>query len=184
MAINIVVKNLLTLPRISSLAKYWCNFCWWLESFRLSDNQKQERLKQLLRSFPYWSRGHLLLAQLSIKLHDIASAYASAQAVLVLERGGTSWHQAHGILGECYLAKSDSRRAISSIETALGGDLGENEKLAFKENLAAAYLLDENHGKVLELINAIPVDKLSASGVALLRFVREKNMYERSSKGK
>jgi len=146
-----------------------------LELSQLKSDQLQTQLSELirreLRKNPTWIRGHLELAELSLQLNDVATAYASAHAVLQLASSGKNFGQAKYVLARAFLRRADAAQALPLFLEA-NAYLGEN--LLFKEDLAACYMANEDFAGAYSILSGLPDDKLSSASKAALQFVKSK----------
>ncbi len=130
------------------------------------------RLREILRRFPFWLRGHLDLAHLALANGDVATAYASAQAARSLASPDSrEMAQAFHLIAQAFLARGDINGALLHLERARP-HLGEEPR--YKEDLAAVLMLKGDHAEVVRLLESIDADKLSAQGSAALEFARAK----------
>jgi tetratricopeptide (TPR) repeat protein len=113
-------------------------------------------IRKQLRSFPYWLRGHLSLADLSLRSNDIQTAYLSSYAVLTINS-----HDIRALyyLGKCYLRKNCYEKAVHLFESALKQN-AVNEQASLKyliqEELAASYIPLERFQEAKDLLKCIP----------------------------
>ena len=133
-------------------------------------NHESDWLKSELRKVPYWARGHLLVGERSLAQEDIATAYASAQAVLQLKQSKLT-RSGKLLLSRCYLKRGafeQAKEILEELHTLYPADYEINEELA------ACYLPLSNHAKVVELLASIPEAKLSQPAKSALYFSRQK----------
>lgn len=129
-------------------------------------------VRRCLQRRPYWKRGHLTLARLSLQLDEVATAYASAQAALKLNLSGRSSYEAHLVLGRACLRRGEWSRAIHILER-LGASSPPDA--AVTEDLAAAYLGAGSYARAAEILSHLPRAQLSAEGLAALSFARARS---------
>ena len=141
-------------------------------------------LSQRLRKHPAWARGHELLSRAALKVQDYQLAYSSAQALLKLsKRGdGLSIATGHLLLGQCYLKQGQSsyassafmlaQKAISAAPSSKQRHTLENE---IREDLAAAYILEERYPAALAELKLIPEDELTPEAASALAFLKQKS---------
>jgi Flp pilus assembly protein TadD len=143
-------------------------------SLKAPENQEHHaetnaHLRSLLRRFPYWAAGHKRLAELSFAKNDIATAYASAQALRTLA-GGDSEHtgQAHLFLGRAFLTHGDWQSSLQHLERA--GELLPHNPRVWEER-AAAHMAGENYAEAYQILSTVPSSYLTAEGKAALEFL-------------
>lgn len=121
---------------------------------------------------PYWRRGHLKLAQLSMDNKQIETAYASALAVLELtnDKGADAW-PAKVVLSECYLKRGMFQKAKDSLDALLRIN---SSDIKAKESLAAAELGLENFNAAKKILESIPDAKRSAAGTEALSYIKRR----------
>ena len=137
--------------------------------------ERQRWLREQLRRFPFWARGHLELGSAALQDDDVATAYASAVAALKLAPGGHGAVRASAVLGRAYLRRGEGERAVEMFERCVPhapGDVG------LREDLAAAYLLVGNAVAALEALEAIPLERRSAEALAALAYARKQTQTE------
>lgn len=148
----------------------------WNAANRLSSglalDRKEASARALLRRFPFWARGHLALAEIALEIENIALAYSSALSYQLLQGGdpGRS-REALAILGQCFLKRGDSQRALEHLLHAQALGL-RSPRIA--EDIAAAHLLRGAYSEAHEILSQIPASKISAAGKAALHFTRSK----------
>jgi len=151
-------------------------FFWWLgaKGRPLELPEREKSLRSLLRRFPYWLEGHRELALLSLKRDNVALAYSSAVIYEMLCRDIPKYRR-EGllILGQCFLKRGDSHRAIRYFEEARSLGLT-TPQLA--EEIAAAHILRGSYQEALDSLLLIPSQSLSPEGKAALSFVRSKQL--------
>lgn len=129
-----------------------------------------DRLRAILRRYPYWQLGHLELARVSLAVGDIPTTYASAQAARLLAKPGSPrMARALHLLGQCFLARGDHPSAVALFEG--GREILPNDP-PLKEDLAAALMLAGDSGEAVKLLTSIPPSRLSAQGRAALDFLQ------------
>jgi len=143
--------------------------------YSLSTDRVQEEiatLRSLIQRFPFWQKGRALLAERSILVDDVATAYAEAQALRLLSaRGSPSYATALTLLGKCYLKRGDGNSALSLLaeaSTILPKDF------RIREEEAAAQVLVGDKERALEILQGIPTTNLSAEGKAALQWLSMK----------
>ena len=112
------------------------------------------QLIKWLRRFPYWSRGHLLLAEQALRHSNMSLAYSSAHAVLTLPARGNVHFLARYTLGRCYLAAGKPELAMPYFIQA--HDRLPN-RYEITEDLAACHMALGSNSEALKLLNSIPV---------------------------
>lgn len=131
-----------------------------------------------LRCYPYWAAGHLELARVSLRVEDVATAYAGAQATLKLRSTGRLARGARLVLGRTYLRRGEWERAIEVLELL---QTTQPDNPAILEDLAAAFIGAGQHARAVEALIRIPQERLSAEGRAALSFAQLRSPNE--SKG-
>lgn len=128
--------------------------------------------RMLLRRYPFWARGHIILAEESLKRDAIASAYASAQCLQYLSKDDStiSGHY-HFILGRCFLRRGDWRAAHQHLSEAINLLPGNHH---VTEEQCAALILGGEYRTALERLLTIPDRSLSAEAKAAIAFARSK----------
>jgi len=140
-----------------------------------ADTAEVEALRALIRRFPYWVKGRALLAAKSLAVNDVATAYAEAQALLILAPKNSHYcATALFELGRCFLRRGDAASALAFLDQAL--ELTPNSTLVQEERSAALVLLGDK-GRALDVLKAIDPLELSAEGKAALQWLS----HERSS---
>jgi hypothetical protein len=127
-------------------------------------------LRALLQRCPYWSRGHILFAEHSLQLDDIASAYASLQGVLILPLSKSRSIRAQHLLAQCYLKRGQSEKA-AQILLALWA-ISHHE--AIGEDLAAAQMSLGQESEALGVLESIDGKILSQSSHTALTYLKRK----------
>lgn len=128
---------------------------------RDNHEERASKLRSFLRRFPYWRRGHVLLADTSLLLDDIATAYASAQVVLILSSPATR-HQALLRLGQCHLRRGDTSGALRYFAELNTENFSLSaERDVFLEEHAAAYMALGDKEQARGLLAAIPDERRS-----------------------
>lgn len=133
-------------------------------------------IRERLRRRPYWSGGHLAFARLSLRLDDIAAAYAAAHAVLKLNSSGYLAEESRLVLGRTYLRRGEWSRAIDILE---GLHASRRLDAPVTEDLAAAYVGAGLHARAAETLSRLPRTMLSAEGLAALSFARARSEGEK-----
>lgn len=146
------------------------------------------QLRTLLRRTPTWTFGHLALAEEALRDNDIATAYASAQAAMILltseKHLGDANRDAksspslpldlahtHFILGRCYLRRSVTHLAFDHLHLAKRHP---HFELKAKEELAATYMTTGEYEQAIALLREIPPEALSAESSAAVAFLSKK----------
>lgn len=130
-------------------------------------------LRSLIQRFPFWRKGRALLAERSILVDDIATAYAEAQALCLLSEQGSPVHAtALTLLGKCYLKRGDGASALSLLAQA--SHIRPND-FQIREEQAAAQVLVGDNERALEILQGIPITSLSAEGKAALQWLSMKS---------
>ncbi len=127
-------------------------------------------IRKLLRRFPFWMQGHQRLAEISLLLDDVGTAYAAAQCLL--EGSGEDMRlrgEAYLLLGRSFLRRGDWRSSLASLEQA--------EKLlpqdaTVSEEQAAAHMAAGNNTHALRILQGIPASDRTPAGQAALDFLR------------
>jgi len=128
-------------------------------------------LRNKLRNYPYWLKGHKSLAVASLELNDIASSYASAHAMLALARSKRSRTEAQKIMGKCYLRQGQAEKALKLFTTL---NLTNPIDYEVTEDLAAASMALDRYNEAKTLLSSIPKDRLSKEGVSALEYLKNK----------
>lgn len=178
-----------------SVGRMWCEVVWRLESFyqrgaasgRTSvPNYLQypespiailrSTLRERLRRYPYWLNGHILFAEYSLALRDVAAAYASLQAAYrAAAVGGNKKLAARTLflLARTYLRAGEGERALAA--------LSELERCAepppahlLAEERAAALVLLERYAEALAVTEQIPENLCSLELLAVRKFCRSR----------
>jgi tetratricopeptide (TPR) repeat protein len=134
----------------------------------ISETQRlQVKLRSFLRRFPLWCEGHKALCRLAITQADIKTAYASAQAVRVLERNSV---ESAILLGMTLVRGGEFSRARTLLQSALEKA---PDNLAAKEELIAALLPLGQKEEAQKLYASIPREKRSFELAALAKAMVE-----------
>ena len=134
-----------------------------------AETRNTAELRALLRRYPYWTEGHRLLAEHSLKSGDIATAYASAHCLSALSEASPESEAAvHFILGRCFLRRGDANIALTHFELAQSRT--PNNPAILEEEAAAMMLLGNKDG-ALSMLRQIPEDKLSPEARITLSFL-------------
>jgi tetratricopeptide (TPR) repeat protein len=133
--------------------------------------ERERWIREKLRRYPFWLRGHEALAKIALRRDDIALAYASASAMLKLQPGGDSAHTAFAVLGRAYLRRGEGKRAIEMFERCLSKD---SANPALREDLAAAHLLVSDFAAAVNALEGIPEELRSGEARAALAFARRR----------
>jgi lipopolysaccharide biosynthesis regulator YciM len=146
---------------------------------------KSEQLRTLLRKYPTWRLGHLELGEESLAADDIATAYASAHALLLLESSSSQpscaspySSRASFLLGRCYLRRGDAKRALqffTQVSTQISIRDSKDRSLVWriKEESAAAYMVCGDSNSALSTLLTVPEEKLTAEGAAAKAYLRK-----------
>lgn len=133
--------------------------------YSLANDRTREELgtlRSLIQRFPFWRNGRALLAERSILVDDIATAYAEAQALRLLsDRGSSLDATALSLLGKCYLKRGDGASALSLLAQA--SNIRPHD-FRIREDVAAAQVLLGDKRRALEILEGIPTTNLSAEG--------------------
>lgn len=129
-----------------------------------------QSLRSLLRRFPYWVGGHLQLSKLSLNLNDVGTAYAGAQAALLLGNNDQR-SDAQLVLARCFLKRGAPERATSLLKELLSHGV---QTPSVREELAAAHLAEGDLVEAHEQLRAVPAESLSPEGKLALRYVLSK----------
>ena len=126
-------------------------------------------LRALLQRFPFWARGRALLAELSLRNNDVATAYAEAQALRTLARRGSN-HEATALLflGKCFLQRGDATSALSLLSKA--HELSPHDH-RIQEDRSAAFALLGDRAQALAILQTIPASHLSAESKAAMQWL-------------
>lgn len=136
--------------------------------------EQRELLERLLRRYPTWDGGHLLLAELALSQNDIGKAYAAAVCLLQLTKSAPSPElasKAELLLGQCFLRRGDWRSALAYLESAKRAALNHNPIL---EEIAAAQMLGGDYPSALKNLELIPSQHRTPQANAALVFVKSK----------
>ncbi len=135
-------------------------------------DQYKDHLLKCLRAHPYWKSGHLKLAKLAFSENDIALAYASAHAVLMLSASSSnSGLSARHVLAKCHLARGQVNEALVILQR-LKKELP-NETTVKEDEVACHMALGDNE-TAIDVINQIPKMSLSDEGRAAYKFLNAK----------
>lgn len=145
----------------------------WRLGWRSSATPKtSELLRSLLRRYPFWIKGHLLLAEECLNRDAIGCAYASACCVSSLVETNTAlMSAAEFLLGRCFLRRGDWQSALSYFQIAR---LKTPLNYRIHEEESAALILGGNYQEALSLLQAIPEHMLSPEAKAATAFARSK----------
>lgn len=128
-------------------------------------------LRSLLRRFPYWLRGHLRLAEESLTIDDIITAYSSAHCIIAgsySTRNTPLRAEGYLLMGRACLRRGDWRSCLKHLQTAAELLPGDSRIL---EEEAAAYMAGDERARALTILQTIPSRKLSVAGRAALEFL-------------
>ncbi len=127
-------------------------------------------LKDRLKRFPFWYKGHLDYSQLALAKKDIGAAYASAQAALNLAGSKSQSAAAKKMLAACHLLAGENDQAIALLQEVVQHD----QSLPVLEDLAAAYIAAGTFLKAKELFEQIGISKLNPTARAAYDFASYK----------
>lgn len=145
---------------------------WQCSAARTRVGERSQTIRPLLRRFPFWSKGHEILAEESLLHDNVACAYASALCMNALEPNNEhTTVQVNFILGRCYLRRGDWMTAHHYLEEA--SRLAPSN-IPIQEEHAAALILGGELEKARSLLERIPETALSAEGKAARAFVRSR----------
>lgn len=115
----------------------------------------------------------MILGEVSFRIGDIATSYASIQAVLQAERSMSAIYSDNitMLLAKCHLARGDLDQTEKLLKPLM--DRSELQSEVY-ENLAACALARGDLIRVRELLEKIAPNDLSLEGHALLEGVRAK----------
>lgn len=126
-------------------------------------------LRGLIRRFPYWMKGRDLLAESSLAVDDVGTAYAESQALLTLAPHHSNYHTAALLhLGRCFLRRGDPSSALGFLDQAHTTRPGNTR---IQEERSAALVLLGDRVRALQLLKTIPASDLSAEGRAALQWL-------------
>lgn len=129
-------------------------------------------LKALLEDRPYWPKGHIIFAQISLASEDIAAAYAAAQAGILLSAQSPKLKRAGEIvLAQCYLRRGAPGKAREILE-GIGDELSKSPDLV--EDLAAANMALGDFQRAITTFKSIKTELLSAQAQAALNYCEQK----------
>ena len=147
--------------------------CFWhLYSSRTAHAHDAELIRCLLRKYPWWPKGHRILAEISLDCDDIATAYGSG--ICFHHLCGSNLKKlavAYTILGTCFLRRGDWQSALTYLELAqkMGGSC-----YGTLEELTAAYMLGHKYNSAMSTIQSIPESKRSSQIKAAALFISKK----------
>ena len=125
----------------------------------------------LIRRFPFWKRGRLLLAEKRLAANDVATAYAEAQALKTLAKPGSRTHaMALLLLGQSFLRRGDGKTALLYLNEA--SELLPTHHRITEERAAALCLVGDKTA-ALGLLREVPEERLSAEGKAALLWLSQ-----------
>lgn len=137
------------------------------------DNQhlklRSKLIRRILRRYPYWSGGHLVLGSVQLAERNQVAAFASALAAQKLR--GDHDVSARYLLAKVYLQSGKGEEA-SSLLRSLNDELPERYDIA--EDLAAALLYTTNEVEALKVLEAIPEGGRTGQSETVLRHLRTK----------
>ncbi|MBX7143386.1 MAG: hypothetical protein K1X79_02965 [Oligoflexia bacterium] len=128
---------------------------------------KLDTLRRILRRVPFWGRGHLMLARLALARRDVSTAYASAQAALVLLRRPEDRAYTQLVLGRCYLQRGQLETALQALNLVPFEGVWETEA---REEMAAVLLALQRPQEAAAVLEGIPAGRRSQSAEAALRY--------------
>jgi hypothetical protein len=134
-------------------------------------------IRRELRRTPTWVQGHLFLGQECLAAQNVAPAYASAHAALLLlgSEGKPScsalYVQAQILLAECYLSKGSPEIARQILESLRAAGAW-NARIA--EDLAAALLLEGKEQEAAALLRASGSAQKDPAALAVLSYAKRK----------
>ena len=153
------------------------NIFWWIgERAKTGSANSNEGLltnvkdlRRLLRRFPYWAIGHKRVAEISLTVNDIPSAYAAAQCLRALSGGGGHL-EGHALLliGSALLRYGDWQRSLAHLERA--EELLPANARVWEEK-AAAHMAGSQYKEAYEILSTIPDSHLTPEGRAALEFL-------------
>jgi tetratricopeptide (TPR) repeat protein len=150
------------------------NLVWAAAVRRIESHEVEGTLRSLLRRFPYWQRGHTLLAESALRHDNVGQAYAAALCCKALAgEDSTLIAEALLTLARCHLRRGDWQTALHHLEKALPLNPSNYE---INEEAAAAHMLAGNYLEALKLLSSIPETRISAEGKAALQFARSKTL--------
>jgi hypothetical protein len=126
-------------------------------------------LRRILRKFPYWSGGHLLLGALQLSCRKQLGAYSSALAAKKLRPDDDI--SARYLMARVYLSSGKGAEALLILES-LNQQFPQRYDII--EDLAAAQMQVENNMAALSLLESIPEQLRSKESEAVLRYLRQK----------
>lgn len=140
--------------------------------FWLFEGANRELITARLQRYPYWRGGHLLLARLALNDNDVATAYASVQAVLILgsatdKRGLKARH----ILARSYLARGQGEHALAEIKKLKETGYYISEVI---EDEAACYMAGGDNENAFKTLSQISIENLSNEAKAALQYLKKK----------
>jgi tetratricopeptide (TPR) repeat protein len=145
---------------------------WHYSSIARNTSNQSPSPRPLLRRFPFWAKGHELLAEESLQHDKVACAYGSALCMIALRPDDPrTMAQANFILGRCYLRRGDWTTAHHHLQEALRLS---PSNAAIREEDAAALILGGELRQAREILEQIPEGSLSVEGKAARAFLRSK----------
>lgn len=133
-------------------------------------------LRHTLRSYPYWSEGHLELARIAISNNQISLAYCSLLAVIQLEgKKSLRYLAATALLGKIYLRSGRLEESIQCFNKVLKGSSIRTLQDSVHEDLAAAYIEMKEFDSAIGVFNALGIENLSPSGRAAYDYAATKS---------
>jgi hypothetical protein len=133
--------------------------------------EEAQSVRSFLRRFPYWRRGHIILAEISLLLNDVTTAYASAHAVMALSTPATRY-QGQLLLGQCHLRRNDPAGALHYFATLQEADIATTkERDIFLEEKAAAHMALGDKEAARTLLAHIPAERRSPQAEAAWGYV-------------
>lgn len=143
-----------------------------LETSQLKFAEQCSVLRSIIRKHPCWVRGHLLFAENSLELDDVASAYASLQGVQALQLSQAQRRKARHLLARCFLKRGQNDRAL---EVLVGLWSDSQIPVSIGEDLAAAYMALTREQDALKVLEGIDRATLSNAALAALAYLQRKN---------
>lgn len=127
-----------------------------------------EWLQKTLRSYPYWSWGHIHLARYLIASKKLKDAYYSITAAQQLPLSKLADFEARLLLGEVCLRTGDIPRAKETLRS-----LYEMSPLRAEvaEEYSACLLTERNFPEIQRILSQFAPSKLSPEGNAVLQVV-------------
>ncbi len=139
------------------------------------EGRTEDWIRRALTRFPYWVSGHRLLAEIALAHDDIATVYASAQAILQLE---PTSREAQLLLGKVLLRKGSAREAIQVLDQARHQNVNSIDAITVEclREIGAAHMLLGDNARAREVLEALPAEARDPASVAALQYVRAKEL--------